>query len=632
MNLIPNCNKERKILINEMKKLKYNYKKKWSIIHIIKDIRNELIHKKLIVFNLSYFNMLSLMIIFSLKYVVLVKIVLIILSFLYLRYLIHYLLLFLYNYNLHKFSEVIKLLYKYEYTQIINGNSKNINIIIDDLYYSIYKIIKSILCVYFFFMRNVFSYLFECNNTEEVNNTFCSKNLKKLCYLKDFYFHLYIVLFDLKIKKSHSEKEEKRNLYKNIRNIFKEKYKNEYEMMKVSENNLLIFYFYQSFYDAIKCVFYFSHFLIFITISIFYLSKSYFILSSYKNILKKKNNLVLIEDEKINKQNILGSKNEIVLLLIDSLILLKSIQKNDEDDENYNLIENKLYNSINLIKSIKSKITKKIETKSYLLNNNVQRKNIEDNSKNNFINFLPYEEKNVYEIESKLIENNIIEKNEEDRNLTYDIYYYDNKESENYENKKNKNKQNNYTVPSHANSRTVNKEELNELNELKKFNPNSYIYKYRNNKNEAEYKEKDCVNSYNKDKSKELCIDNLLKELRMRFKKNRNYKYVKKTLCYDSNKNDFCIKKLSSYDIQMLNEYDKCTEETKKQKKIVENFNENKYVQEIVSDKTIMQNNYINNQEYQETCELDDLKPIENISSFREKIAASILQRNPIEK
>ncbi|CRG96934.1 conserved Plasmodium protein, unknown function [Plasmodium gallinaceum] len=635
MNLLHNCNKERKIIIDEMKKLKYNYKKIRSIKHIIKDISIELTNKKLLVFNLSYFNIFVLLIIFSLKYIISIKIVLIIVSFFYLKYLIHHLLLFLYNYNLHKFNEVIKLLYKYEYAKIANGINVKNDLIIDDIYNSIYRITKSILSIYFFFMKNTFSYLFEYNNIEEIYNSSCSKNLKKLCYLKDFYFSLFIVLFELKIKKSYSEKEEKRKLYKNIRNIFKEKYKKDYKMMETSENSPFIFYFYQSFHDIIKYMFYFSHFFIFIFISIFYLSRSYFILSSYKNILKKKSNLFLTKSEKINKQNILEGKNEIISLLVDSLILLNFIHKNDKDEENYKLIENKLHNSINLIKSLKNKITKKLETKSFIRNNNLEIKDIkEDESKKNFINYLPYEEKNVYETETKLIENSIIENIEKEKYLTYDIYYYDNKEGENCEEKKNCNEQkNNYSILNGPNNRMISKEELNEENELQNsINTYSYINKYSNNKKEIEYKKEYCISSNDKDIYKEICIDNLLKELRIRFKKRRNYKYVKKKLCYDSNKKDFCIKNISSNDIDLLNEYDKCTEETTKQHKIVKISDNNENIQETVSDKIIMKNNYLCKEEDQDIYESDFLKPIENISSFREKIASSILQRNLIQK
>ncbi|CAD2105266.1 conserved Plasmodium protein, unknown function [Plasmodium vinckei lentum] len=500
------------------------------------------------------------------------------------------------NQNLKIFNVVLKQLSICEYENIVTLDQNNI--IIDEIYSKIYKIINSILYIHFSFMKNPFSYFFNhcfisvdqlgvsCKDKNERLNKSKGNNLKRLYLLKDIYFNLYIMLYQLKINKSNScEENEKENVYKNIRQIFKVKYKNDYKMMKTN----IIF--------------------------IWYLLKSYLFLLFYKKVIKKNNKLICLQNhEYIGSVNISQTNKEVATLLIDSLILLKSdIQNGEQANIIYESVHKKLYDSINLIKG-----TKKVIENEMKKGKEVKSQKIEKMDENTPIKEHADDQSDKLNNSPPVIDNEVYKTSD----LSYyHIYYCVNKEIETknlYINNENiENKENGKNISTH----------FNECNEKPASNTNPSIIQ---NQHEHVITYKNCLDEKYNENYKLMCVQNMVNELKDKYKKQKNkeYIYVEKKLYYDDKCNDFSIKHISSNDSILSNkknvhvknnDYNKCNMDIYTNTKYVTPNNTENIYQFKNKNNSHNDNNESSNPSF--------LIPIKDPKAFRKNITMSLKQR-----
>ncbi|CAD2114036.1 conserved Plasmodium protein, unknown function [Plasmodium vinckei] len=571
--------------------------------------------------NVSYMYLFFIFPFFSVKYLFFFVI-----FFLFYKYILYYFVFFLYKQNLKIFNVVLKQLSICEYENIVTLDQNNI--IIDEIYSKIYKIINSILYIHFCFMKNPFSYFFNhcsisvdqlgvsCKDKNERLNKPKGNNLKHLYLLKDIYFNLYIMLYQLKTNKSNScEENEKENVYKNIRQIFKVKYKNDYKMMKTNSNDYIyIFFLYtQKFgFIIIKRLFCFLHFFIFSVIFIWYLLKSYLFLLFYKKVIKKNNKLICLQNhEYIGSVNISQTNKEVATLLIDSLILLKSdIQNGEQANIIYESVHKKLYDSINLIKG-----TKKVIENEMKKEKEVKSQKIEKISENIPIMEHVDDQSDKLNNPPPVIDNEVYKTSDLS---CYHIYYCVNKEIETknlYIN--NENKENKKNISTH----------LNECNEKPASNTNPSIIQ---NQHEHVITYKNCLDEKYNENYKLMCVQNMVNELKDKYKKQKNkeYIYVEKKLYYDDKCNDFSIKHISSNDSILSNkknvhvknnDYNKCNMDIYTNTKYVTpNNTENIYQ---------FENKNNSHNDNNESSNPSLLIPIKDPKAFRKNITMSLKQR-----
>ncbi|EUD74523.1 hypothetical protein YYG_00474 [Plasmodium vinckei petteri] len=497
------------------------------------------------------------------------------------------------NQNLKIFNIVLKQLSICEYENIVTLDQNNI--IIDEIYSKIYKIINSILYIHFCFMKNPFSYFFNhcsisvdqlgvsCKDKNERLNKSKGNNLKHLYLLKDIYFNLYIMLYQLKPNKSNScEENEKENVYKNIRQIFKVKYKNDYKMMKTN----IIF--------------------------IWYLLKSYLFLLFYKKVIKNNNKLICLQNhEYIGSINISQTNKEVAALLIDSLILLKSdIQNGEQANIIYESVHKKLYDSINLVKG-----TKKVIENEMKKGKEVKSQKIEKIAENIPIMEHVDDQSDKLNNSPPVIDNEVYKTSD----LSYyHIYYCVNKEIETknlYIN--NENKENEKNISTH----------LNECNEKPASNTNPSIIQ---NQHEHVITYKNCLDKKYNENYKLMCVQNMVNELKDKYKKQKNkeYIYVEKKLYYDDKCNDFSIKHISSNDSILSNkknvhvknnDYNKCNMDIYTNTKYVTPNNTENIYQFENKNNSHNDNNEISNPSL--------LIPIKDPKAFRKNITMSLKRR-----
>ncbi|CAD2105409.1 conserved Plasmodium protein, unknown function [Plasmodium vinckei brucechwatti] len=490
------------------------------------------------------------------------------------------------SYEQHKWLSIC------EYENLVTLDQNNI--IIDEIYSKIYKIINSILYIHFCFMKNPFSYFFHycsisvdqlgvsCNGKNERLNKSKGNNLKRLYLLKDTYFNLYIMLYQLKTNKSNScEENEKENVYKSIRQIFKVKYKNDYKMMRTD----IIF--------------------------IWYLLKSYLFLLFYKKVIKKNNKLICLQNhEYIGSVNISQTNKDVATLLIDSLILLKSdIQNGEQANIIYESVHKKLYDSINLVKGtkkiIENEMKKGKEVKSQKIENMVEHTPIKehvDDQSDKLNNSPPIIDNEVYKTSDLSY---------------YHIYYCVNKEIE--------------TKNSYINSENIENGKnistyLNECNEKPASNTNPSII--QNQHEHVTYK--NCLDKKYDENYKLMCVQNMVNELKDKYKKQKNkeYIYVEKKLYYDDKCNDFSIKHISSNDSILSNkknvhvknnDYNKCNMDIYTNTKYVTPNNTQNIYQ--------FENKNNSHNDNNESSNPSLLIPIKDPKAFRKKITMALKQR-----
>ncbi|CAD2114105.1 conserved Plasmodium protein, unknown function [Plasmodium vinckei petteri] len=571
--------------------------------------------------NVSYMYLFFIFTFFSVKYLFFFVI-----FFLFYKYVLYYFVFFLYKQNLKIFNIVLKQLSICEYENIVTLDQNNI--IIDEIYSKIYKIINSILYIHFCFMKNPFSYFFNhcsisvdqlgvsCKDKNERLNKSKGNNLKHLYLLKDIYFNLYIMLYQLKPNKSNScEENEKENVYKNIRQIFKVKYKNDYKMMKTNSNDYIyIFFLYtQKFgFIIIKRLFCFLHFFIFSVIFIWYLLKSYLFLLFYKKVIKNNNKLICLQNhEYIGSINISQTNKEVAALLIDSLILLKSdIQNGEQANIIYESVHKKLYDSINLVKG-----TKKVIENEMKKGKEVKSQKIEKIAENIPIMEHVDDQSDKLNNSPPVIDNEVYKTSD----LSYyHIYYCVNKEIETknlYIN--NENKENEKNISTH----------LNECNEKPASNTNPSIIQ---NQHEHVITYKNCLDKKYNENYKLMCVQNMVNELKDKYKKQKNkeYIYVEKKLYYDDKCNDFSIKHISSNDSILSNkknvhvknnDYNKCNMDIYTNTKYVTPNNTENIYQFENKNNSHNDNNEISNPSL--------LIPIKDPKAFRKNITMSLKRR-----
>ncbi|SCM26629.1 conserved Plasmodium protein, unknown function [Plasmodium chabaudi chabaudi] len=616
--MIINSYEQHKWGVKKMKELKEKYNERHNIgrqltfknnIRYIRYISTIKGYK-----NISYMYLFFIFTFFSVKYLFFFVV-----FFLFYKYVLYYFVFFLYKQNLKIFNAVLKQLSICEHENAVTLDQNNI--IIDEIYSKIYKIINSILYIHFCFMKNPFSYFFHhCSiSVDQLGVSYKDKNerrnnLKRLYLLKDIYFNLYIMLYQLKTNKSNLwEENEKENIYKNIRQIFKVKYKNDYKMMEKNSNDYIyIFFFYtQKFgFIIIKRLFYFFHFFIFSFIFIWYLLKSYLFLLFYKKVIKKNNKLICLQNQKyIGSVNISQTNKEVATLLIDSLILLKSgIQNEEQANTIYESVHKKLYDSISLVKATKKVI------------DNEMKKGKEVGSK-----IIEKMAEHVDKQRDKLNNSPLVIDNEVYKTTDmsyYHIYYCINKEIET----KNShiNKENVKNISTHLN-------EYNECNEKYGSNTNPSIIQ---NQNEHVITYKNCIDEKYNENYKLMCVQNMVNELKDKYKKQKNkqYIYVEKKLYYDDKCNDFSIKHISSNDsilpnkknIHVKNEdYNKCDMDIYTNTKVATpNNTENMH--------QFKNNDHNDNDDHDDNNESSNpslLIPVKDPKAFRKKITMSLKQR-----
>ncbi|KEG03982.1 hypothetical protein YYE_00884 [Plasmodium vinckei vinckei] len=482
------------------------------------------------------------------------------------------------NQNLKIFNVVLKQLSICEYGNIVTLDQNNI--IIDEIYSKIYKIINSILYIHFYFMKNPFSYFFHhssisvdqlgvsCKDKNERLNKSKGNNLKRLYLLKDIYFNLYIMLYQLKPNKSNSwEENEKENVYKNIRQIFKVKYKNDYKMMKT-------------------------------------------------NIIKKNNKLICLQNhEYIGSINISQTNKEVATLLIDSLILLKNgIQNDEQANIIYESVHKKLYDSINLVKD-----TKKVIENEMKKGKEVKSKKIEKVVENIPITEHVDDQSNKLNNSPPVIDNEVYKTSD---SSYYHIYYCVNKEIET---------KNSYINNDSGKNISTHFNKYNEHNEKPESNTNPSIIQ---NQHEHIITYKNCLDKKYDENYKLMCVQNMVNELKDKYKKQKNkeYIYVEKKLYYDDKCNDFSIKHISSNDAILSsnteniyqfenknNDYNKCNMDIYTNTKYATpNNTENVYQ---------FENKNNSHNDNNESSNPSLLTPIKDPKSFRNKITMSLKHR-----
>ncbi|VEV59220.1 conserved Plasmodium protein, unknown function [Plasmodium vinckei vinckei] len=575
--------------------------------------------------NVSYMYLFFIFTFFSVKYLFFFVI-----FFLFYKYVLYNFVFFLYKQNLKIFNVVLKQLSICEYGNIVTLDQNHI--IIDEIYSKIYKIINSILYIHFYFMKNPFSYFFHhssisvdqlvvsCKDKNERLNKSKGNNLKRLYLLKDIYFNIYIMLYQLKPNKSNSwEENEKENVYKNIRQIFKVKYKNDYKMMKTNSNDYIyIFFLYTQKlgFIIIKRLFCFFHFFIFSIIFIWYLLKSYLFLLFYKKVIKKNNKLICLQNhEYIGSINISQTNKEVATLLIDSLILLKSEIQNDEQANIiYESVHKKLYDSINLVKD-----TKKVIENEMKKGKEVKSKKIEKVVENIPITEHVDDQSNKLNNSPPVIDNEVYKTSD---SSYYHIYYCVNKEIET---------KNSYINNDSGKNISTHFNKYNEHNEKPESNTNPSIIQ---NQHEHIITYKNCLDKKYDENYKLMCVQNMVNELKDKYKKQKNkeYIYVEKKLYYDDKCNDFSIKHISSNDAILSsnteniyqfenknNDYNKCNMDIYTNTKYATpNNTENVYQ---------FENKNNGHNDNNESSNPSLLTPIKDPKSFRNKITMSLKQR-----
>ncbi|SCP03580.1 conserved Plasmodium protein, unknown function [Plasmodium malariae] len=717
MNVLYNSYVQSAYLIAEMNILNSSCKEKWNMMDLIKSVKNEQTYGISRLHKFSWLNLFFLFIPFTLVYNHVIKLVLCVVILLYIKYILNNFFLFLYKNNIQRFNELIKLLYIQAYTENNQQDKEKLEFLIDDLYCRIHKMAESILKFYFFFMQNLFFYFMVSNDiiisTNQYSTTY--KSIKKLFHLKKFYFHLFVVLMEIELKRDVSEEDEeeeekkkkkKKSLYKNIRNVFKSKYLKEYELMRENETNFCLFSLHQCFKSygiitilmMIRRLFCFLHLFLFTIISVYYLIKTYLVLSSYINVIKKKKKKLLplrgVSQKDYSKYS---SRDEetIISFVIDSLILLHDCVHDGMDCQYvYETVEHKLRSSLSILKSLRREIAERgvakgmqakgVDAKGVDANgvdakgvdaNRVDEKGVDakgvdanggdangvdanrvaektfnvstsgggkkndanEQSNENIISTPITCGKDVHIMGDQLIETASSIRNNEKRKIsTYEVYYYSHKEvqsniqDDNYEELHNA-KRNKYASGKYS-------------NRIAAANNPLFFQDKGNNEKKLMYKDEKYVSLHNNEKDSDLCIYNLLSELKDTFKNDKKYIYVNRELCYDNKKKDFTIKSVLYNQTNTLTcsqtltsgGYAGCTKwaSSCQQKDIVKYDNVNTQIQQGIKNIGTLHNRIISNNinqdkdknKNEETSNWDCLKPMDDISSFRQRIAASLFR------
>ncbi|SBT49312.1 conserved Plasmodium protein, unknown function [Plasmodium ovale wallikeri] len=510
------CSTQHKLVLDEMRSLSRKYEEKWKSKNFLKYIKRKSTSYNITIDNFPYCN-------------------------------------------LQLFNEIINLLYTYEYAKIGIGDNKDVFLLTKDIHYSIHKITKSILCVYFFFMKNAFSYFVQPDlTTEKKRDVDKRKNImNNLLILKKLYFHLYIVLFSLNMQGGNLKDQEKKRLYRNIRETFKSKYKSDYEMMKIRQKFMLPHHVY----------------------------KIYFVLASYRVIIEKKTKLFFVQQcDKVPSEYFSKVEEETVSLLTESLILLRSEKINSEKcNKNYELVQGKLRNSIYLLNLMKKGIQKKCKQKMVYNTNHLhdsRKCTHEHTSCNSVTKENTPDSRVIYEAGLDLLPHDVTAQTTAGSGAEiYHVYYCENGElSTGCE-----------EITCEEGSREAAREEA------------------RHNFLATQY---------------------LMHELRHSFKREKNYVYVSKKLCYDKSKNDFCMEEVSPMESLLpIGMFRGRMSHSTKQPEGAKSTDVDKHSTEGSSYQIHTQN--VREHKYeqdQENSEADLLKPMGDASSFRRRIATSLLQ------
>ncbi|SBT82629.1 conserved Plasmodium protein, unknown function [Plasmodium ovale] len=588
MKILHSCSTQHKLVLDEMRSLSRKYEEKWKSKNFLKYIKRKSTSYNITIDNFPYVYIYFFLLVFlACKHVLCVKLVFFVFLFFLLKCIIRNILLFLYKCNLQLFNEIINLLYTYEYAKIGIGDNKDVFLLTKDIHYSIHKITKSILCVYFFFMKNAFSYFVQPDlTTEKKRDVDKRKNImNNLLILKKLYFHLYIVLFSLNMQGGNLKDQEKKRLYRNIRETFKSKYKSDYEMMKIRQKFMLPHHVYKMFYFVTTQLFFFFHFFLFSFISILYLLKSYFVLASYRVIIEKKTKLFFVQQcDKVPSEYFSKVEEETVSLLTESLILLRSEKINSEKcNKNYELVQGKLRNSIYLLNLMKKGIQKKCKQKMVYNTNHLhdsRKCTHEHTSCNSVTKENTPDSRVIYEAGLDLLPHDVTAQTTAGSGAEiYHVYYCENGElSTGCE-----------EITCEEGSREAAREEA------------------RHNFLATQY---------------------LMHELRHSFKREKNYVYVSKKLCYDKSKNDFCMEEVSPMESLLpIGMFRGRMSHSTKQPEGAKSTDVDKHSTEGSSYQIHTQN--VREHKYeqdQENSEADLLKPMGDASSFRRRIATSLLQ------
>ncbi|SCQ17109.1 conserved Plasmodium protein, unknown function [Plasmodium ovale] len=589
MKIQHSCSTQHKLIQDEMRSLSRKYEEKWKSTNFLKYIKRKSTSYNITIDNFPYVYIYFFLPIFlACKHVFCVKLVFFVFLFFFLlKYIIRNILLFLYKCNLQLFNEIIKLLCTYEYAKIGKGDNKDVFLLTKDIHYSIHKIAKSILCVYFFFMKNGFSYFIQSDlTTEKKRDVDNRKNImNNLLILKKLYFHLYIVLFSLNMQGGNLKDQEKKRLYRNIRETFKSKYKSDYEMMKIRQKFMLPLHVYKMFYFVITQLFFFFHFFLFSFISILYLLRSYFVLASYRVIIEKKTKLFFVQQcDKVPSEYLSKVEEEIVSLLTESLILLRSEKINSEKcNKNYELVQGKLRNSIYLLNLMKKGTQKKCKQKKVYNTNHLHdsRKCTHEHTLCNSVTMeITPDSKVIYEAGLDLLPHDVTAQTTAGGGAEiYHVYYCENGEL------------------------------------------NMGCEEITCDEGSREAAREEARHNF-------LATQHLMHELRHSFKREKNYVYVNKKLCYDKSKNDFCMQEVSPMDSLLpIGMFKGRMSHSTKQPEGSKSTDADKHPIEWSPYQIDTQNVREHKHEQdQENSEADLLKPMRDASSFRRRIATSLLR------
>ncbi|GAW83673.1 hypothetical protein, conserved [Plasmodium gonderi] len=566
--------------------------------------RNQSTWIKIPFWKFSFHMVIYMLIPLSFRYFpLLAKVILIIIFFKYMQYLFqNVLLFFLYNKNKQGFDELIKLLLlqlhnEKDEAEKNKDNDEKVRLIVDDIYTRIQEIMKSVIWIYFVFSKNSCNHLYQPPGFSTDGSKIVStpRRIANLWDLQGVYMNLYVVLLRLKLCKvrdksvdesldeSHhksTDQQDEKTLFKNIRNVYKLKYTKEYEMMKRNDEFSFFSHFGELVCYSVKQTFICFHFFFFTTISIYYLSRSFFILSYYKNVLKTK---LRYENSCKNRDMC----DELFFLLIDSISHLSYEQTdapsgansrcvNDDESQRdrklstYETMECNLLKCIKLINVLKSEHSK--DNYDKVLHKNPKNTNESENQEELASNYVLPSEKEVYETEPLKDYHKDEEAHsgattsqkkqpEEDAELMYEVYVYESGNEDNQMMMQNEGKmyterrflgphsqyEHNQKTLMYTYKKYFNCKGENSIDNdgLVKNHTSSYINDtiWHNKQFNEVYSDQPIIDS-------KMCTHincaNLINELKAVFKKEKRYVYLNKKLFYDQSLCDFVIREYSS--------------------------------------------------------------------------------------
>ncbi|CAA9991086.1 conserved Plasmodium protein, unknown function [Plasmodium knowlesi strain H] len=616
---------------------------------------------------------------------------------------------FLYRKNDEAFQQLIQLLLL---EMRLNGgkkkernksNFKTVRPMVDGVYSNIQGMMKYIIRMYFFLYGIRYSGLLLPEDIDEKAELMSTpRRVSNLWVLRGAYLNLFVALLG---HPGESDKAEcqlhhweckypdpaERNLYKNIRDLYKVKYQKEYEIMMRSEYFFLLQRFCEFVQHTGRKAFSYIHLVILSTMSIYCLCRSLFLLTHHIHVLEKK---------KLYERCCEGgsASNELFRLLIESVAHMSEdlareeestcaegnhlddvIVHNDNDNDNdndvdndvdnddddedddddlpngqlhiYEAMQNKLRLCLNMINRIKNKHPR-YATKMLVKQKQARAQDL-PGYEQPVPTCEPHKQKEVYETEPSngqtegetAFDDPISQRKEEQRDgsLTYSVYLYESRTDEKETQREIKRQMESTSVENisaeHSSQQRQSQREKKEENRTEGNRTNAPIDNHIaccGNVDEMDKKHMEggssphhCADPHGRSKPpSNLSYEVLINELKGTFTKKKRYIYLRKKLCFDESVGEFVMREVSSNGKGRSAEggVDQSVDHPSVDHLSVDHPSVDHPSVDDRSDDSggTKQRSHVRAPSGENTREEDHLRPMVDVSTFRQSIAAAI--------